>query len=105
MIPSTPSSDDHVHSLTEEGTRMLWHQRLGHMNLRGISDLHKSVNGIPIIKHHCLLDNCPSCLSSKLRRVPAGDTCLSNDAHVVGQGLSLNWAFLVQKSKDQECMQ
>ena len=71
MTPSTTSTDDHVHVLTEEGTQMLWHQRLGHMNLRGISDLHKSVDGILNIKHHCLLDSCPSCLSSKLPCVPA----------------------------------
>ena len=105
LTPSKTSTDDQVHALTEEGTRMLWHQRLGHMNLRGISDIHKSVDGIPIIKHHCLLDSCPSCLSSKLRHVPAGDRCLRNDAEVIGQGLSLGWAFLFQKSKYQERMQ
>ena len=54
------SKDDQVHALIEEGTRMLWHQRLGHMNSRGISDLHKSVDGIPNIKHYCILDSCPS---------------------------------------------
>ena len=67
------SKDDRVHALTEEGTRILCHQRLGHMNLKRVSNLHKSVDGIPNIKHHCVLDSCPSCLSAKLRRVPAGD--------------------------------
>ena len=60
MKTSTTSKDDQVYALTEEGTRILWHQHLGNINLRGISDLHKSVYGIPNIKHHCLLDLCPS---------------------------------------------
>ena len=75
------------------------------MNLKVVSNLHKSVNGIPNIKHHCLLDSCPSCLSAKLRRISAGYGDLRRDSQVIGQGMSLDWAFLVHKSKDEGIVQ
>ena len=108
LLPSqkpVPSTSSIINALSEEGNRVLWHQRLGHLHYQGISDLHKSVDGVPKIKHHCLIDKCPTCIHTKMRRNPVGHGNLREDAHCVGMGLSLDWGFIVQKSTNTDRIQ
>jgi len=36
-----------VRSLSRSALRMLWHQRLGHINFRRLSEMHRFVKGMP----------------------------------------------------------
>jgi len=38
-----------VNSLTRSALRMLWHQRLGHLNFRKLSELHRHTRGVPMV--------------------------------------------------------
>ena len=84
---------------------MLLHQRLGHLHHRGISDIHNAVDGIPKIKHHCIVDKCPTCTQTKMHKNPVGHGNLRADAKCVGMGLSLDWVFVFQKSTNDDRVQ
>ena len=88
-----------VRSLSRSALRMLWHQRLGHINFRRLSEMHRFVKGMPQFKVPTELEGCPICLAAKLRKAPKG-TETSMRATTCNQGLSIDFGFMVQKSRD-----
>ena len=62
------------------------------------------MDGVPRFKHHCMIDKCPTCIHTKMKKVPVGHGDLSKDAHCVGIVLSLDWVFIVRKSTNDERM-
>ena len=69
---NTPVADYVVRSLSRPALRMLWHQRLGHLNFRRLSVMHKFVKGMPEFSLPNALEECPVCLAAKLRKQPSG---------------------------------
>ena len=47
-----------VNALTRDQSRALWHMRLGHINERLVSDLHKCVDGVPSLSRSDVLHSC-----------------------------------------------
>jgi GAG-pre-integrase domain len=88
-----------VRSLTRSALRMLWHQRLGHINFRRLSEMHRFVKGMPQFKIPTEIEGCPICLAAKLRKAPKG-TNTTMRATTCNQGLSIDFGFMVQKSRD-----
>ena len=81
LLPATASiPQDHLHQglsvvtiTSGEFERTLWHNRMGHLNHADLANLSKYVDGIPRIKRgHSVVDQCPTCLESKLRRSAQG---------------------------------
>jgi hypothetical protein len=95
---------DSINHLNAEATRILWHQRIGHMHFQKLSDLHKHVDGIPQIALPTDIDGCPSCWVCKIQRTNRGSADTRQDATVVGQGISMDWGFIVQRSKTKAVM-
>jgi hypothetical protein len=77
---------------------MLWHQRLGHINFRRLSEMHRFVKGMPQFTIPTEIEECPICLASKLRKAPSGKTTTMR-ATTCNQGLSIDFGFMVQKSR------
>jgi hypothetical protein len=75
----------------------LWHQRLGHLHSRRVSDLHKYARGVPHVPIATELDSCPVCAGAKLRRA-ACSTTDSRHATQCFQGILIDFGFMVQKS-------
>jgi hypothetical protein len=48
----------------------LWHCRLGHLDHRKVSEMHKFATGIPSMSHPATLDSCTGCLEGKMIRQP-----------------------------------
>ncbi|KAI2495082.1 hypothetical protein MHU86_19437 [Fragilaria crotonensis] len=90
-----------VLSLSRSALRMLWHQRLGHINFRRLSEMHRFVKGMPQFKIPSEIEGCPICLAAKLRKAPAG-TKTTMRATECYQGVSIDFGFMVQKSRDSE---
>ncbi|MCP4167411.1 MAG: DDE-type integrase/transposase/recombinase, partial [Chloroflexi bacterium] len=90
-----------VAALIEEAKGILWHQRLNHANRRKFSDAHKHVDGIPSLKHPYDCQGCPVCFETKPKRTSTGNGKITQDIHSVGTGLSADWGFVVQKSKNK----
>ncbi|KAI2491619.1 hypothetical protein MHU86_22936 [Fragilaria crotonensis] len=82
-----------VRSLNRSALRMLWHQRLGHLNFRRLSDMHRFVKGFPKMSLPTELDSCPICLAAKMRKTPAGTTTTMK-ATTCYQGLSIDFGFM-----------
>jgi hypothetical protein len=78
---------------------MLWHQRLGHINFRRLSEMLRFEKGMPEFKIPTELEACPICLTAKLRKVPAGNNTTMR-ATACNQGLSIDFGFMIQKSRD-----
>ena len=93
-----------THQLTRDQQRILWHQRLGHMHSRRISDLHKYSVGVPKLPIATELEKCPICLHAKLRHA---NKSLEDSRRALQpcQGISADFAFLVQKSSDPNRLQ
>jgi GAG-pre-integrase domain len=68
---------------------LLWHQRLGHLNFRRTSDLHRTTDGVPKIPIVHDLDTCPICLAAKLKRAARGLED-SRSAKHCNQGISID---------------
>ncbi|KAI2496066.1 retrotransposon [Fragilaria crotonensis] len=103
-IPPAVSLDDEpqsytVRSLSRAALRMLWHQRLGHLNFRRLSEMHRYVKGMPKFPLPTELEGCPVCLAAKMRKAPAS-TKTTMRATTCHQGLSIDFGFMVQKSRD-----
>ena len=105
-LPLTPSATDLpssaaylVRALSRSALRMLWHQRLGHINFRRLSEMHRFVKGMPHFQIPTELEGCPICLAAKLRKAPAGTQTIMR-ATSCNQGLSIDFGFMVQKSRD-----
>jgi hypothetical protein len=86
--------------VTDEPTRLLWHARLGHLNFRSLSEMYKFANGIPKFKQAHQMENCSTCVVSKLRRSPRGHGTIADKAEVHGQVLCADWGFVCQNSSD-----
>ena len=71
-VDPNPFPEYLVRSLSRPALRMLWHQRLGHLNFRRLSTMHRFVKGMPEFKLPNELESCPICLAAKLRKQPAG---------------------------------
>ena len=76
---------------------ILWHQCLGHMHQWHVHSAHCYANGVPPVPMASKLDKCPICLATKLCKAAHG----TDDSHYAtqcGQGISVDFAFIVQKS-------
>jgi hypothetical protein len=62
--------------------------------------LHKHVDGILCIKVPPDIEGCNTCWTCKLRNAARGTGETRKDATVAGQGISLDFGFIVQRSKD-----
>ena len=87
-----------LHHLGRDQLRILWHQRLGHMHSRRVSNMHRYADGIPKVSIATELEKCPICIQAKLRKANRGQTD-SRHATQCNQGLSIDFGFIVQKSK------
>ncbi|KAI2508393.1 Retrotransposon gag protein [Fragilaria crotonensis] len=88
-----------IRSLSRSALRMLWHQRLGHINFRRLSEMHRFVKGMPQFTVPTEIEGCPICLAPKLRKAPSG-TGTTMRATTCNQGLSIDFGFMVQKSRN-----
>jgi hypothetical protein len=86
-----------VRQITREQQRILWHQRLGHIHPRRISQAHKYANGIPAIANASELEKCPICARAKLHKAARSATT-SRRAMQCFQGISIDFGFIVQSS-------
>ena len=93
-----------MHQLTRDQQRILWHQRLGHLHSRHVSDLHKYLVGIPQLPLATELDKCLVCLHAMLRHA---NKSLEESRRALqpNQGISVDYGFLVQKSSNPSCLQ
>ncbi|KAI2490765.1 hypothetical protein MHU86_23812 [Fragilaria crotonensis] len=83
-----------VRSLSRSALRMLWHQRLGHINFRRLSEMHRFVKGMPQFKLPTELEECPICLAAKLRRLQKeqGPQCGRQLATKACQSTLVSWS-------------
>lgn len=88
-----------IRALTRKGLERLWHTRLGHIHHRRVSDAYKYADGIPKLLKPTDIDACPICQKAKLRHASAGTDSL-NKATICGQGISLDFGFVVQNSSN-----
>jgi hypothetical protein len=91
-----------VTHLSTTATRVLWHQRLGRVHHRNLSELHKHVKGILNITMPLDVDSCSTCIMSKIRRADRGSHGTRKDATIAGQEISMDWGFICQRSKNLE---
>ena len=96
MFEATP-----VLAIKANTERLLWHQRLGHINDDYLYTAHKFVDGVPKFKHHDpILDQCPTCIQSKQTKTPAGPNS-TRKATRPYQGLSIDFSFSGVRSKNK----
>jgi hypothetical protein len=57
-----------INHLTREVLRIIWHQRLGHMHFRRVSDMHRYAIGVPNLPIAAEVDDCLICLKAKLHK-------------------------------------
>jgi hypothetical protein len=105
-VPSTAATFDittpptyTISHLSRDQQRILWHQRLGHLHSRRVADVHKFARGVPKVPIAGELDKCPICLHAKLRKAAASKVDSRRATHC-HQGLSVDFGFIVQGSKD-----
>ena len=122
ILPENALFTDFImRSLSRPALRMLWHQRLGHLNFRRLSTMHRFVKGMPAFTlpneleatmHRFVkgmpaftlpneLEACPVCLAAKLRKQPAGSETTMRST-VCNQGISIDFGFMVQRSKNSK---
>jgi hypothetical protein len=81
----------------------LWQQRLGHPSDSYLYAAHKHIDGVPQFKKRDpILESCPICLFAKLKKSSPGSNG-TRKATVPWQGLSIDFAFTGQRSKDKAC--
>jgi hypothetical protein len=99
--PASPIIQEfHLHKLNVCAERLLWHQRLGHVSDKYLYHAHEHIDGVPSFKHtEPVLDQCPTCLPSKLKKRPPSHAT-TRKATIPWQGLSIDFAFTGQQSKD-----
>jgi Reverse transcriptase (RNA-dependent DNA polymerase) len=90
-----------VHQLKAQALAQLWHQRMGHIDPETASKMHKHAEGIPKLSRPTILDNCPTCIDAKMHKSNAS-TENSRVATQCFQGISLDFSFIVGKSKNSE---
>jgi hypothetical protein len=88
--------------VSQDQLRILGHQRLGHVHSRRASKMHKHADGIPPIPIATELDSCPVCAHAKLRKAARGLESTRLCATQPGQGVSVDFGFIVQQSKNSQ---
>jgi hypothetical protein len=92
--------DFSVMTLSGTGLKLLWHQRLGHCSDEKLANAHKFADGVPkFTSTHNIMENCPVCLAAKMKYRARG-TDTTRRAIRPFQGLSIDFAFAGQRSKD-----
>ncbi len=71
------------------------------MHHRRVSDLHRYVHGVPNLPMTTEIDDCPVCLKAKLQKSDRGKGPSSTATEPL-QGLSIDFGFVVQGSKDSK---
>ncbi len=59
----------HIENYSDEGRRMFWHERLGHLNMTSLKELDAMVDGMNLKEvplHHI----CERCIKSKHQIIP-----------------------------------
>jgi hypothetical protein len=99
---TTIESEHYMHKLLVRADRLLWHQRLAHCSDNCLYHAHKHAKGVPAFKHHDpVLDLCPTCLAAKMKKRAPGHTTTMKATSSPWQGLSIDFAFTGQASKDK----
>jgi hypothetical protein len=99
IIDTPIDTNVEVNHIAAAAERVLWHQRLGHVNPRKLADMHKSVKGIPKISIPSDIDKCMTCWICNIHRSDHGSQDTRQDATVTGQGISIDWGFICHHSK------
>lgn len=87
--------DSHtINHLSMDQKRVLWHQRLGHLNSRAVRNLYSAVEGLPKTHIASELEKCPVCLHAKLRKADRGRGN-SRRATRCNQGISIDLVLLL----------
>ena len=76
------------------------------LNILGLTNgppICKHVDGIPSLPFSTPVDGCDMCWACKMHKAACGSSDTRADATVLGQGISLDWGFMAQCSKDEEC--
>jgi hypothetical protein len=92
------SEKDVSKHLTREDLRIIWHQRLGHIHSRRVSDMHKYPTVVPNLPIATEIDDCPICLKAKLDKAKRS-TSSKRKATQCSQGISIEFAFVTQSYK------
>ncbi len=100
--PSEAQEPFQVHKLSVPALKALWHQRLCHLHRHDIASLHQHVDGVPHMQAFSDIENCPTCMMCKMQKTARGTGDTRRHAQEVGQGISLDWGFMVQTSKDSK---
>ena len=90
-----------IRALSRSALRMLWHQRLGHLNFRRLSIMHRFVKGMPAFDLPNALEECPICLAAKLWKQPSGSASTMRST-ICNQGISIDFGFMVQRSSNSK---
>ena len=102
--PDYSAADHCVCQMTAHQEQFLWHARLSHPNNYLYESMvkNKTASGLPAsssVAHE--IDNCPVCQKAKLTKAPRSKTS-SRRATKCFQGLSFDFGFIVQSSKDSK---
>ena len=91
-----------LHQVSAKEERLLWHQRLGHCSDEKLTRASEFADGVPKINvKKSVIDNCGVCMAAKSRARDRGDG-VTRTATRVGQGLSIDFAFAGQHSKNSK---
>lgn len=91
-----------VRATRKETERLLWHQRFGHPSDCYLYNAHKHIKGVPKFKHlDPILETCPTFVRAKQTKEAPGNNT-TRTATVPYQGLSIDFSFAGQKSKNSE---
>jgi hypothetical protein len=71
------------------------------MHSRRVSDMHKCAIGVPNLPIATEIDDCPICLKAELHKANKS-TSSTRNADQWNQGISIDFEFVVQSSKDSE---
>jgi len=90
-----------LHTLSAKEERSLWHQRLAHCGDEQLCRARMFSDGAPEMRlgKDSALDSCPACLAANMKSRNRGDG-ETRTAAEPGQGLSLDFSFLGQHSKN-----
>jgi hypothetical protein len=100
LVPCSISPADdmhvsHIRFISERATHVLWHQRLRHVHMRRLADLHIHVDDVPPIKLPPDIEGCDTCWTCKLRNSARGTRDTRKDATVPGQDIYLDFGFII----------
>jgi Reverse transcriptase (RNA-dependent DNA polymerase) len=101
VVDANEPSSHSVNQLKIKAQCQLYHQRLGHLNHRSVSELHHHVDGVPHLPIPSIIDSCPVCIAAKLRKSHASSQT-SRVATQCFQGIGIDMGFVVQQSKNTQ---